>query len=444
MAQFTYKARRQSGELVEGVLDAGDRSAALGQLERSGLRPFSLVAPPAGAAAKSAAKPGRSARATASSGKADAAASGGSNALPASIRGLFTRQRKPTLQELATYTQQLSNLLRAGMPLTAALRSMASLTSKGIPGHVSDQLKQDVIEGRGLSDAMERQNHVFPDLVINMVRAGEHSGALQEVLRRLASHFERFAEVQAKFKSAMIYPMVVMSVGVVLVFFFMTVMMPQFSSFFESMNMGGDRMPTSTKLLIGASNFMKRYWWAFPLSGVLTWMIVRRYASTEGGRRRLDAFKMRAPILGGVVRLNLFGQFARTLSTLLQNGVPVLSALKITEAVVPNSILKDAIAATRDAVTDGKTLAQPLAQSGIFPQLMIDLIRIGEETGDVPAALNNVAETYEGDLNIALRTMTNLIEPVLIVAIAVVVGFLLISVMQAMFAITSSIQGQTR
>lgn len=442
MAQFSFKARRRSGELVEGILDAGDRSAALGQLERSGLAPFSLVA----AAAAPAAKPGRFSRPSSSGTgtSADASSKGASVALPASIRALLNRQRKPTLQELATYTQQLSNLLRAGMPLTAALRSMSSLSSKGIPTQVSDQLKQDVIEGRGLSDAMQRQSHVFPDLVINMVRAGEQSGALQEVLRRLAAHFERFAEVQAKFKSAMIYPMVVMCVGVVLVFFFMTVMMPQFSSFFESMNMGQDRMPTSTKLLISASNFMKRYWWGFPLGGVLTWMLVRRYAATEGGRRRLDAFKMRAPVLGGVVRLNLFGQFSRTLSTLLQNGVPVLSALKITEAVVPNSVLKDAIAATRDAVTDGKTLAQPLAQSGIFPQLMIDLIRIGEETGDVPASLNNVAETYESDLNIALRTMTNLIEPVLIVAIAVVVGFLLISVMQAMFAITSSIQSSGR
>ena len=431
MAQFSYKARRRSGELVEGMLDAGDRSAALGQLERSGLAPFSLLA----AVASVATKPSKSAT-------HNDPAGGAAALLPASFRSLLVRQRKPTLQELATYTQQLSNLLRAGMPLTAALRSMASLSSKGIPTRVSDQLKQDVIEGRGLSDAMQRQSEVFPELVINMVRAGEHSGALQEVLRRLAAHYERFAEVQAKFKSAMIYPMVVASVGAGLVFFFMTVMMPQFSSFFESMNMGSDRMPTSTKLLIGASNFMKSWWWTFPVIAVAVWALVRRYAATEGGRRRLDALRMRAPILGHVVRLNLFGQFARTLSTLLQNGVPVLTALKITEAVVPNSVLKDAIAATRDGVTDGKTLAQPLAKSGIFPQLMIDLIRIGEETGDIPASLNNLAETYESDLNIALRTMTNLIEPILIVAIAIVVGFLLISVMQAMFAITSSIQSR--
>jgi type II secretory pathway component PulF len=148
---------------------------------------------------------------------------------------------------------------------------------------------------------------------------------------------------------------------------------------------------------------------------------------------------MKAPIFGRVVRLNLYGQFARTLCTLLQNGVPVLTALKITEQVIPNRIIKEAAAKTRDAVTDGKTLAQPLAQSKVFPQLMVDLVKIGEETGDVPGALNNVAETYENELDIALRVMTNMIEPTLIVCMAAVVGFLLVAVLGAMFSMISSI-----
>ena len=148
---------------------------------------------------------------------------------------------------------------------------------------------------------------------------------------------------------------------------------------------------------------------------------------------------MKAPIFGRVVCLNLYGQFARTLCTLLQNGVPVLTALKITEQVLPNRIIKEAAATTRDAVTDGKTLSQPLAQSKVFPQLMVDLVKIGEETGDVPGALNNVAETYENELNIALRVMTNMIEPTLIVCMAAVVGFLLVAVLGAMFSMISSI-----
>jgi type IV pilus assembly protein PilC len=223
----------------------------------------------------------------------------------------------------------------------------------------------------------------------------------------------------------------------VLVVFFMTVMLPKFMTLFEGMNI---ELPASTKFLIDASHFSSRYWWSFPLTALIIWIVFKRYHSTPGGRRNIDRMKMRLPLFGKVIQLNLFGQFARTLSTLLHNGVPVLNALKITEQVIPNVILKEAISKTREAVTDGKTLAQPLAKSGIFPQLMIDLIKIGEETGNVPEALNNVGETYENDLNLALRVITNLIEPVLIITIAIVVGFLLFSVMQAMFAITSNLQ----
>ena len=169
-------------------------------------------------------------------------------------------------------------------------------------------------------------------------------------------------------------------------------------------------------------------------------VLFKRFKATLEGRRKIDGWKLHAPVLGKVMRLNVFGQFARTLSTLLINGVPVLNALKITEEIMPNIIIKEAIAKTREAVTDGKTIAQPLAQSKIFPRLMIDLIKIGEETGDVPGALKNVADTYENELTIQLRVVTNLIEPAMIICMAVLVGFLLFSVLSAMFSITSSIQ----
>ena len=165
----------------------------------------------------------------------------------------------------------------------------------------------------------------------------------------------------------------------------------------------------------------------------------KRFQASEEGARKLDEWKMKAPVFGKVVKLNLFGQFARTLGTLLQNGVPVLTALKITEQVMSNRLIKEAIAQTRDAVTDGKTLAQPLAHSKLFPQLMVDLVRIGEETGDVPGALNNLADTYEGELQIALRVMTNLIEPVLIILMAIVVGFLLLSILLPLFRLVAQI-----
>jgi type II secretory pathway component PulF len=272
-----------------------------------------------------------------------------------------------------------------------------------------------------------------------MVRAGEQSGALVEVLQRLATHYERFAEVHAKFVSAMIYPAVVACVGIVIMFFFMTVMLPKFMSIFQGLNVP---LPWATQMLIGVSNFFKMYWWLILMVLLTVIMLFKRYQTTERGRRSIDSFKMNSPVFGRVVRLNLFGQFARTLSTLLHNGVPVLTALKITEDIMPNRVLKEAIAKTREEVTDGKTIAQPLARSKIFPQLMIDLLKIGEDTGDVPGALENVANTYENELTIALRVLTNLIEPAMIIMMAIGVGFLLFSVLSAMFAITSTIGQQ--
>ena len=422
MAQFSYKARRRSGEVVAGVLDVADRAAVLVQLEKLGLFPVAVDASKGGSAVAATRQPGQ---------KVDVMAM-----LPPAVREVLQRKRKPKLQELATFTQQLANLLQSGMPLTVALKSMTHLDTRGIPSEVSQQLRQDVMEGKSLSDAMVKQPRVFSDIYVNMVRAGEQSGALVEVLRRLAEHFERFAEVQQKFTSALIYPACVLAVGVAIVFFFMTYMLPKFLAIFIGMNMP---LPLSTQILVAISNVFAKGWWAMLLAMILVVVIFKRFQASEFGHRTIDRWKMELPVFGKVVKLNLFGQFARTLCTLLQNGVPVLTALKITEQVVPNLVLKEAIARTREGVTDGKTIAQPLASSQVFPQLMIDLIKIGEETGDVPGALRNVANTYENELQISLRVMTNLIEPALIICIACGVGFLLFSVLSAMFELTANI-----
>ena len=257
-----------------------------------------------------------------------------------------------------------------------------------------------------------------------------------EVLRRMAAHFEQFAEVQAKFKSALIYPAMVICVGLGIVAFFMFFMMPKFMEIFNGF---GVELPLPTKILMGTSTFVINFWWLIGLVIILAVILFKRYQATEDGARKIDEMKMKLPVVGKVVKLNLFGQFARTLGTLLQNGVPVLTALKITEQVLPNRLLKEAIAKARTAVTDGKTLAQPLAQSKVFPQLMVDLVRIGEETGDVPGSLNNLADTYESELAIGLRVMTQLIEPLMIIVMAVVVGFLLISILLPLFQLISQI-----
>jgi len=358
------------------------------------------------------------------------------NLLPPGMRVALSQKRKPKLQELSTFTQQLANLLKSGMPLTVALNSMTHLESKGISAEVSRELKQDVMEGRSLSDSMGKQPRIFSDLYVNMVRAGESSGALVEVLRRMADHFERFSQVQSKFTSALIYPAFVGVVGIGIMFFFMTYMLPKFLSIFEGMNVP---LPLMTQILIGISHAFAGYWWLMLLTLLAIVILFKRFHATTEGRRKLDHWKMNMPVFGKVIKLNIFGQFARTLSTLLENGVPVLTALKITEQIIPNTIIKEAISKTREEVTDGKTIAQPLMRSKVFPQLMVDLVKIGEDTGDVPGALKNVADTYENELNIALRVMMNMIEPVMIVVMALGVGFLLLSVLSAMFAMTANI-----
>ena len=408
--------------MVTGVLEVADRSAALVQIEKLGLFPVSVDASKGGVTVAGVAAGGE---------KRDWVA-----LLPVGLRQALTKKRKPKLQELATFTQQLANLLSSGMPLTVALNSMTHLESKGIPSEVSRELKQEVMEGRGLSDAMAKQPVIFSELYVNMVRAGESSGALVDVLRRLADHFKRFAEVQSKFKSAMIYPVVVCCFGLGIGGLFVFFVLPKFMEMFSGFDM---RLPLPTRMLMGASNFLTQFWWLAILVVIAAAVIFKRFSATAEGKQKLDEWKMNAPVFGNVIKLNLFGQFARVLATLLKNGVPVLNALKITEQIIPNRIMKEAIARTRDAVTDGKTLAQPLAQSKVFPQLMVDLVKIGEDTGDVPGALANLADTYESELQTGLQVMMNLLAPAITVVLAIGVGFLLLSILLPMFQMISNI-----
>src|SRR5579863_9988641 len=266
MPQFAYKARRRSGETVQGVLEVPDRSAALAQIERLGLFPIAVDGSKGSVAAAE--------RTT--GGKREL-----SGILPPAVRAFLQRKRKPKLQELATFTQQLANLLNSGMPLTVALNSMTHLESKGISADVSRQLKQEVMEGRSLSDSMAKQPHIFSDLYVNMVRAGEQSGALVDVLRRLADHFDRFAQVQSKFSSALIYPAFVISIGSIIMFLFMTKMLPTFMEIFEGMNI---ELPLPTRILIKISYVFSHFWWLMILTVMGVALFIRRFQASEEGK----------------------------------------------------------------------------------------------------------------------------------------------------------------
>ncbi len=417
MAVFKYTARNADGKQMTGTVNAADRNGAVEQISAQGLFPIDVSED----GEKTPSKPMRS-----------------TVVLPDDAPRP-RRRSKPKLRDLATYSRQLANLLKAGMPLTSALSSMVNLETGGISSEVSQSLLHSVREGRNLSAAMGDYPETFPEMYINLLRAGESAGSLVEVLQRLADHYERFAKVREMVGQALMYPAFVLGLGFMLIFVFMSFILPRFMKIFEGMKV---TLPLSTQILQGLSDFFAT-WWLLVLAGLaMTFFILRAYLKSTAGRERLHSWILEAPLIKKVVRPNLFGQFARTLGALLRNGVPVLTALKITEGVVQNVVLQEAIALTREGVTDGKTLAQPLAKSGVFPKLMVDLIHIGEQTGDVPASLENLAETYENELESNLRTVTTMIGPILIVFIAAVVAFMLVGVLQAMFKITSSIGAQ--
>lgn len=408
MAHFNFQARQKDGQLVQGVIEATDKTAAIMRLRTQGLFPIKVTLAFSGTSQQS------------------------------KTLSLFSgkKVRKPKLIELARYIEQLASLLKAGMPLTMALQSMGQLNSKGISSEISLQLRREILEGRSLSEAMSKIPSIFPDLCVSMVRAGEQSGALVDVLFRLAKHYQQFAQLRQRVISALTYPVIVLVVGTIVLIFFLTVMLPRFMEIFIGMDIP---LPWSTRLVIGLSNFFAKFWWLIGGLFIISWILFRRWAKTPSGRYKLDRWVLELPLIGLIIRYTYFSQFARTLSTLLRNGVPVLQSLRITEEVIQNTVLRDAIKKTRNEVTDGKTISQPLLKSGLFPQLLVDLIRIGEETGDVPSALDNAAESFERDLTTLLNLLMDVIGPVMIILLALLVGFLVFSVLSAMFAITGSI-----
>ena len=414
MALFKYTARDGRGKQMTGTVNAADRNVAVEQISAQGLFPIDVTEDGVKASPKTVK----------------------SRAVLDDDAPRLKRRSKPKLRDLATYSRQLANLLKAGMPLTSALSSMVNLETGGISPEISQSLLHDVREGRNLSAAMGDFPETFPEMYINLLKAGESAGSLVGVLQRLADHYERFAKVREMVGQALMYPVFVLGLGFMLIFVFMSFILPRFMKIFEGMKV---TLPLSTQILQGLSDFFATWWLLVLAVLAMAFFILRAYLNSAAGRERLHAWILEAPLIRKIARPNLFGQFARTLGALLRNGVPVLTALKITEGVVQNVVLQEAIAMTREAVTDGKTIAQPLAKSGVFPKLMVDLIHIGEQTGDVPASLENIAETYENELESNLRTVTTMIGPILIVFIAAVVAFMLVGVLQAMFKITSSI-----
>ena len=339
--------------------------------------------------------------------------------------------------EVLLFVSELADLLQAGMTLGQALQALANQGEEGSgQRYVCQDLCDRIVRGESFSDACAHHPKTFPPLFSNMLRAGEASGAMIEVLRRLGEHYERDDNMRGKIKGALTYPVIVLCIGVVAVIGALVWIIPQFQKVFDSM---GASLPLPTRILIGLSDAVINYGWAMALGVVAVVWWLRRWSRTQSGRRRIDGWKLSVPLVRGIVASGAYSSLAYTLKTLLSNGVNVLQALKICEETCGNAVIGDALATARRRVTDGTTISGPLAASGVFPRMMTDMLAVGEQAGDMAASLEDVGRRHQKDMDRNIASFTNALEPILIVLIASVVGFVAIAILTAVFKVSSSI-----
>jgi general secretion pathway protein F len=337
-------------------------------------------------------------------------------------------------RDLAVATRQLAVLAHAGIPLVESLTALVDQVEHERLKRVLSDVKQRVNEGASLADALAAHPRVFSTLYVNMIRAGESSGALEIVLVRLAEFTESQARLRSKIAGTMAYPIAMMVIGSLIMGVLFTVVIPKITQIFANMN---TTLPWYTVVTIGVSSFASRYWWLILLGlGLAIWSFLR-WRRTPAGRERWDRFVLRAPVVGSIVRQIAIGRFARTLSTLLKSGVPVLTALDIVKNILGNTRLAEVVEQARDAIREGESIAAPLKRSGEFPPLVHHMVAIGERSGALEEMLSNVADAYEDQVETTIAALTSLLEPVMIVCMGVVVAFIVFSVLMPILQINN-------
>ena len=337
-------------------------------------------------------------------------------------------------QDLAVATRQLAVLVHAGIPLVEAMTALVDQVEHERLKRVLGDVKQRVNEGAALADAMAFHPRVFSNLYVNMIRAGEHSGALEVVLKRLAEFTESQARLRSKILATMVYPVAMLCVMSVVMGILFTVVIPKVTRILADT---GAVLPWYTQVTIALSSFMAHYWWAVLAAAALAWWGFLRWKRTPPGRERWDRFRLRAPIFGQVSRNIAVGRFARTLSTLLRSGVPLLTALDIVKNVMGNVRLAQVIDESRDAIREGESIAAPLKRSGEFPPLVYHMVAVGERSGALEEMLGTVADTYESQVEASIAALTSLLEPLMIVLMGLVVAFVVFSVLTPILQINN-------
>jgi len=339
-------------------------------------------------------------------------------------------------QLIAIFTRQFSVMIDAGLPLVQCLEILGSQQEHKTFKRTLIQIRQDVESGSNLADAMRKHPKVFNDLFTNMVAAGEAGGILDTILQRLATYIEKAVKLNSQVKSAMIYPVAVISIATIVVMIILWKVIPVFATLFQSL---GAELPLPTRIVIRLSNFIADYWWLIIGLTVATIYSLRRYHETYKGKRVLDGILLKMPVLGMLLRKIAVARFCRTLSTLTSSGVPILDGLQITARTAGNSIVEDAIMATRKSVEEGKTISEPLGDTDVFPTMVVQMIAVGEQTGALDTMLSKIADFYEEEVDVAVAGLMKLLEPILIAFLGVAIGGIVIAMYMPMFSLIGQI-----
>ena len=347
-------------------------------------------------------------------------------------------EKRVSVKDLGVFTRQFATMINAGLPMVQCLDILTSQMEKPYFRQAVSTVMSDVEGGSTLGEAMGRHPSIFSRLFVNMVEAGEAGGILDLILNRLAVYLEKADQLQRKVKSAMTYPAVVCFVALGATTFMLMFIIPTFARMFSDF---GGELPTPTRIVMGFSDFLRNYWY-FILGGVIASIVViKRFYATEVGKTKIDGFLLRLPALGIVIRKGAVARFTRTLGTLISSGVPILNGLEITARTSGNKVIENAIFATRDSISQGNTISDPLKKSGVFPPMVTQMIGVGEQTGALDEMLEKIANFYDDEVDTAVDSLTAIIEPVMIVVMGGIVGGMLIAMYLPMFKLIAVVSG---
>ncbi len=417
MARFRYIAmdQNQGGAEVEGVVEAASQSAAVAAIKAQNMIP-TRVSPVDSGSRKPKGK--TAARSTQRKGF--------------DLGGLLKKRVKP--KQLMVFTRQLATLLEAGLPLLRGLRIL--LKQEKSPGlrEALAGMGESVEGGGTFSEALGMFPRTFDNLYVNMVKAGEAGGVLDSVLARIAEFLEKAEKIKSKVKSAMVYPIVVLTAAIGILIFLMVFIIPRFAEIFDDL-LDGQALPPLTQTVIGASDFIASRWYIIlaVIFGVIA--LAKVLNQTEKGAEIIDKFKMRAPLFGDLVQKTQVSRFARTLGTLMASGVPILQALQIVRDTAGNRVLVNAIQSVHDSVKEGESVAMPMEASGVFPGMVVSMVDVGEETGALPEMLVRIADNYDDEVDNAVEALTSIIEPIMIVLLALIIGTIVIAMFVPLISI---------